>query len=226
MNKEIIIEAIENSRETIITNLKQVIIDDKFNYRTFGTSIEDPLFDIVVNILKEKKLITNDEQYKRAKDKNEFPDLTIHASPDLALELKSGNRVELNKRGEWITCKNSANDLGTINTWEKKIQQFGGDNIFFIFIEYSFTDKNEEIIDVKIDHFYKFVGLNKASLLSYREKDGNLRPKDFDAESPVKSLRQFMSLFPQTRTYRAKRLVKKHLADLSEEERAEILSGK
>ncbi len=223
MNKELIVKTLTSNRPEIIKRLNDVIAHNTFNYRTFGTSIEDPLFDIVIDILKKNKIITAEEQFKRAKDKNEFPDLTIKTDPLFALEAKAGNKSELTAGNIWKPCKNSANDLGTLNMWEKKLSQFNGDNIYFIFIEYDFTDKHKQIVDVKINVFYKFIGLNKAKLLSYREKDGNLRPKDFDAPSPITSLKQFMDLLPRTNAYRSRRLVEKHLKGLTPDVVKELL---
>lgn len=213
MNKDEIIETLQNKRQDIVRELKKIIIEHKFNYKTFGVEIEDYLFNIVTKILRDDMPVDNN-LYRRAKDKNEFPDLTIYVSPKLALEAKSGNRSKL-VSGTWKKCNNSANDLGTINSWDKKILDFGGDNIYFIFIEYNFTDKIEEIIDVKIEPFYKFIGLNSDNLLSYREKDGNLRPKNFDEKSPVNSLNEFLNLLPATRAYRSGRVAYKHLKVLS-----------
>lgn len=224
MNKKEIINTLLASKEEIKTSLSKVIVDHHFDYRTFGTSIEDYLFDIVVSILKKKGLITKDDQFKRAKDKNEFPDLTIKTDPNLALEAKSGNRSKL-VDGVWLPCKNSANDLGTLNTWEKKLKQFSGDDIFYIFIEYNFTDSEEKIIDIKIEPFYKFVGLNTAGTMSYREKDGNLRPKDFDATSPINSYSEFLELLPKTKKYRSNRIARKHLKDMSVDELKELFKG-
>lgn len=224
MNKEEIIKTLISSRAEIKDALSAVILEHEFDYRTFGTSIEDYLFDIIISILKKKGLITSDAQFKRAKDKNEFPDLTIKTEPNLALEAKAGNRSKLDD-GVWKSCKNSANDLGTLNTWEKKLEKFSGDDIYYVFIEYNFTDQEKKIIDVKIEHFYKFVGLNGAGTMSYREKDGNLRPKDFDEQSPINSFKEFTDLFPATKKYRSNRIVKKHLKGMSKDELKELFKG-
>ncbi len=222
MNDKAIIKTIVRSRPMIIARLRVVIRNNKFNYRTFGTDIEDYLFNIIISILKSKKLITDDRQFKRAKDKNEFPDLTIRAKPEIALEAKSGNRSKL-FNGVWKSCNNSGNDLGTLNMWERKLTRFNGNNILFIFVEYNFTNKIRKIVDVKIEPFYKFIGLNRVGLLSYREKDGNLRPKDFNEEPPIRTLRQFSELLPPTKIYRASRLARKHLDSLSDDERSRII---
>jgi hypothetical protein len=211
MDKENIIETLIDSRLIIIAKLKDVIATNSFNYRTFGTSIEDDLFDIIISILKDKNLVTNNDQFRRAKDKNEFPDLTINTYPPIALEAKSGNRSKFDN-GVWKTCKNSANDLGTFNSWDKKLSKFNGNDIFFVFIEYNLTDQIKEIIDLKIEPFYKFIGINAVGLLSYREKDGNLRPKDFDEDSPINSFDKFYGLLKKTDIYRSGRIIKKHKA--------------
>lgn len=212
-----------SAREDITKDLQEIIKIHQFSYINFGTAIEPYIKDKLVEVYQEAGVIKNPEDYKVAKDKNEFPDFTLLCSiPQLALEFKSGNHSKL-RNNRWVKCKNSENDMGTLNEWPKKLRKFGGENIFYLFIEYDFTDRWEKIIDVKISPFYEFLDLNSAGLLRYREKDGNLRPKGFDAESPVKSLEQFQKLLPLTAIYRSKRIINKHLKQLSSEERIEVL---
>ncbi|MEK7665126.1 MAG: hypothetical protein AAB361_03220 [Patescibacteria group bacterium] len=104
--------------------------------------------------------------------------------------------------------------MGTLNTWLKKIKRFGDENIYYIFVIYKINSIDKKLVDVQIAPFYKFIGLNKVGLLRYREKDGNLRPKDFDEPSPVKSFNQFKNLFEKTIIYRSTRIIKKHQAIL------------
>ena len=92
----------------------------------------------------------------------------------------------------------------------QKIKKYGNENIYYIFIVYKIDNRNKSIIDVQIAPFYKFLGLNSDGLLKYREKDGNLRPKDFDEISPIKSFGQFKKLFEKTVIYRSRRIIKKH----------------
>lgn len=212
-----------SSREEIREYLKEIISIHQFSYINFGTAVEPYLKEKLVEIFKKAGIIRNEEDYKVAKNKNDFPDFTLLSSiPPLAIEIKSGNHSKLQKK-KWVKCKNSENDMGTINEWPKKLKSFGGENIYYLFIEYDFSDQGEQIIDVKIAPFYEFLDLNSDGLLRYREKDGNLRPKDFTAESPIKSLVQFEELFPKTAIYRSKRIINKHLKQLSSEERIEVL---
>ena len=127
----------------------------------------------------------------------------------MAIEYKSGNEIKLEK-GKWTSCKNSNNDMGTLNNWLSKIKKFGNENIYYVFVIYKFNNVTKEITDVQIAPFYKFIGLNKVGLLSYREKDGNLRPKDLFGESQITSFEQFNRLFKKTIVYRSKRIIKKH----------------
>jgi len=83
----------------------------------------------------------------------------------------------------------------------------------------------QDIADVKIGPFYKFLDLNDDGFLRYREKDGNLRPKDFDELSPVKTLEQFEKLLPETVPYRSKRIIKKHVENIPEAERVGFLDS-
>jgi len=210
------------SVDQIVRHLQQTIKQHRFNYRTFGTEIEDFVTDKLVEILEKGSFIKTKNDYKIARTKNDFPDFTLKSNPYLALEIKSGNRSKISK-GQWTTCKNSNNDMGTLNRWFKKIKQFGSENIYYLFIEYNFNDKVQEIINVKIAPFYNFLGLNREGLLKYREKDGNLRPKDFSASSPIQSIKQFNHLFSKTVIFRSKRITKKHLKNIPEKEREKFL---
>lgn len=170
--------------------------------------------------------LPNLKPYRRARNKNDFPDLTLFRQFDIAVEVKAGNRSEYNdKTKDWLVCNNSNNDLGTLNSWPDKIKQFGGENIYFVFIEYDFTNKRQEIVDIKIDHFYRFVGMNEVGLLSYREKDGNLRPKNFDAPPPIETFEQFRSLLRPTVIYRSKNIIQKHIVNVPGNERNEFLDS-
>ncbi len=197
------------SKKNILDYLKKVIKDNSFNYRTFGVDIEPHISSVLIEIFSKKGFIKSDKDYILAPDKNYFPDFELKIPPPLAVEYKSGNRVKLSK-GKWITSENSNNDMGTLNMWLKKIKKFGEENIYYIFVIYKINNKNKEILDVQIAPFYKFIGLNKKGLLRYREKDGNLRPKDFNVSSPIKSFEQFEKLFNKTIVYRSKRIIKKH----------------
>lgn len=212
-----------SSKQRILNTLREVIRKRQFNYRTFGTDIESFVSDELILIFKEAGFIRSPRDYHTAKDKNEFPDFTLYVNPHLAIEIKSGNHRKLSF-GNWVNCSNSNNDMGTLNKWPEKLKKFGTKNIFYIFIEYSFDDEQKSIIDVKIDNFYKFLGSNRDGLLKYREKDGNLRPKDFSAPSLIQSARQFEELISTTIVYRSKRIVKKHLENIPQKEREILLN--
>jgi len=215
-NKKTAVKAVKvliNSKNIILDHLKQVVKSRPFNYRTFGVDIESYISDILIKIFAENSLIKTKKDYILAPDKNYFPDFELKTSPSLAIEYKSGNKSKLSK-GKWVDCKNSNNDMGTLNTWPQKIAKFGRENIYYIFVVYRFNNRIKKIIDVQIAPFYKFIGLNKEGLLKYREKDGNLRPRDFDEKSPIESFKQFKKLFEKTVIYRSKRIIKKHQAIL------------
>ncbi len=197
------------SRTAILNYLKRVIVAKTFGYRTFGTDIEEPLTDILVKIFTKKGFIKSKADYAVAPSKNYFPDFELKTKPPLALEFKSGNKSQYRK-GKWVTVKNSENDLGTLNEWQQKIKKFGGENIYFIFVTYNFNDKIKEVLNIEIKPFYKFLSLNSGRVLKYREKDGNLRPKNFEEKSQINSINQFQQLFYKTVIYRSKRIIKKH----------------
>lgn len=100
--------------------------------------------------------------------------------------------------------------MGTLNEWPNKLKKFKGENIYYIFVTYNFNDTIKEILNVEIAPFYHFLGVNSDGFLKYREKDGNLRPKDFGTKPPIETLKQFEQLFNKTIIYRSKRIIKKH----------------
>jgi len=217
-----VIKTLQSSKKRILNHLKKVIKERDFSYKTFGTDIEDYLIDEIIKILKGKKIIKNNNDFHRAENKNEFPDLKIILPNFLALEVKSGNHSR-KKGNKWVTYKNSNNDMGTLNSWDTKIKKFGGKNIYYIFVEYNFNIK-KEIIDIKIAPFYKFLAFNKDGLLRYREKDGNLRPKDFNQKSKINSFDQFNSLLKKTEIYRSSRIIKKHIKKIPKKIAKKILT--
>jgi len=208
-NNKNAIKVLQSSKKEILSYLQEVVKNGSFNYRTFGTAIEEHLNDILIKIFTEKEFIKNKEDYTVAPNKNHFPDFELKATKSIAIEFKTGNKSQ-NRNGKWATVKNSENDMGTLNEWPNKIAKYGGENIFYIFVLYNFNDEVEEILDVEIEPFYKFLGVIKAGVLKYREKDGNLRPKDFEAKPPIKTLEKFQQLLDKTVVYRSKRIIKKH----------------
>lgn len=203
------INYLQGSKGKVLIYLKKVVGSKSFNYRTFGTAIEEHLTDALVKVFEDGGFIKSNTDYVVAPNKNYFPDFELKTTPSLAIEFKSGNKSQYRK-GKWVTVKNSENDMGTLDEWPKKIKRFGGENIYYIFVKYNFNDKTQEVLDVIIAPFYQFIGLNSARTLKYREKDGNLRPRDFDTDPPIKTLKQFEQLISKTRVYRSKRIIKKH----------------
>jgi hypothetical protein len=203
------VHCLQSSRGKILSYLKKIVDGKDFNYRTFGTAIEEHLTDVLVKIFMEGNFIKSNADYAVAPNKNYFPDFELKTIPHIAIEFKSGNKSQYRKE-KWVTVKNSENDMGTLNEWPRKIAKFGGESIYYIFVFYNFNDQIKEILDVVIALFYQFIGLNSDGFLKYREKDGNLRPKDFGTEPPIKTLNQFEQLLNKTIVYRSKRIIKRH----------------
>lgn len=203
------IKYLQSTEGKILSYLKKIVGSKDFSYRTFGTAIEEHLADAIVKILTEGGFIKSSSDFAISPNKNYFPDFELKTMPPLAIEFKSGNKSQY-RNGKWVTVKNSENDLGTLNEWPRKIEKFCGDNIYYIFVIYNFNDTAKEVLSVKVAPFYQFIGLNKGKVLKYREKDGNLRPRDFDVEPPIKTLKQFMELLNKTIVYRSKRIIKRH----------------
>ncbi len=204
-----VINYLQSLEGKILSYLKKVVRSKDFSYRTFGTAIEEHLTDVIVNILTDGGFIKNNTDYAVSPNKNHFPDFELKTMPPLAIEYKSGSKSQY-RNDKWVTVKNSENDMGTLNEWPRKIEKFGGDNIYYLFVVYNFNDTTKEVLSVQIAPFYQFIGLSGGKVLKYREKDGNLRPKDFDIEPPIKTLKQFEELFNKTIVYRSKRIIKRH----------------
>ena len=209
VNTGIIIKYLKTHREELRDYLNIIVVNSNFSYKTFGAAIEEHLSQVLIKLLSKDGFIKNRNDYMLAPHKNYFPDFTLNSNPKLAIEYKSGNISQF-RDGKWINVKNSENDMGTLNEWQKKIDKFGGNNIYYIFVVYNFNDKTQEIVDIQIDPFYKFIGLNSFRVLKYREKDGNLRPKNFSEKSPISDLKHFTLLLGKTNIYRSRRIILKH----------------
>jgi len=203
------ISYLKSSEGNLLNYLKKIVGSKNFSYRTFGTAIEEHLVDAIVKALTKGNFIKSNTDYAVALNKNYFPDFELKTKPPLAIEFKSGNKSQY-RNGKWVTVKNSENDMGTLNEWPRKIVKFGGDNIYYVFVLYNFNDKAKKVLSVEVAPFYQFIGLNSGKFLKYREKDGNLRPKNFGIEPPIKTLKQFEELLSRTIVYRSKRIIKKH----------------
>ena len=206
-------------REHLFADISKEIDSNNYRYETFGKDIENAVCNSLINFFTVNKYIVNENDYKIPSNKNEFPDFTLIESEEnkIAFEIKSGNifKKDINK---WVSCKNSNNDLGTINKWNEKIRDFGGDNIFFVYIIYAINDKNKYLVRVEVDNFYKFLEINSQGVLCYREKDGNLRPKNFGAPSKINSFSKIMTLLADTNRQRSKNIIKKHIKTIPKEQ--------
>jgi len=223
MNNKKAISHLISSKPKLLKYLKGLIKSENFSYINFGTAVEPFVQDKFIEIFTEGGFIKEKSDYRKAPHKNYFPDFTLLSTkPPLAIDIKAGNHSTNSKRG-WVRTNNSENDLGTLNMWPKKLKEFGGDNMFFAFIEYDFTDKKQEIVDVKIEPFYSFLDLRREGVLKYRLKDGNLRPRNYNTAPKVKTLSQFSKLLDTTIVFHRKKSLEKYLNKMPQEERKAFL---
>lgn len=219
MNLEQAKKLLHGASDSIASSISDAMTKRTFSYEIFGKEIEPCALESVKSVFR----ANGHNNFSEAKDKNEFPDLTIMLEDgNLAVDIKTGNHFKKEK-GHWVKCQNSNNDLGTIRSWPKKLEKFGGENIFFVFVEYSITDKTHVLNTVKIAPFYMFLDLNKKGLLKYRKKDGNLRPKNFDSPAVITSYAIFGTLFRKTEVERAKSIIEEHIETLPKNERNILL---
>lgn len=185
------------------------------SYETFGKDVEPEISDIIEEYLNMQDL---EFEIHRAKNKNYFPDLEVVIdNVSYAIEYKAGI---FDKNGE--KTLEPANDLGTLGSFSKKLMKFN-DQIYCIFIKYSIdNNKNISINEIYTDKIYKFMGkkdVNSTTLVKYREKDGNLRPKNWnDFDNSViyfNNIEEFRIALYKTNLYRSAALVSKHLDTLT-----------
>lgn len=107
----------EGFSSEILQELNMVLRTTIFDYRTFGTEIEKHVCDKVIKMLMTKRLIKSYKEILKAKNKNQFPDITILSPQLLGLEIKSGRRNKHKGQDDYIPVKNSQNDMGTPGKW-------------------------------------------------------------------------------------------------------------
>lgn len=177
------------------------------DYTTFGKQIEEAICEALIGYFNKKNML---KSHKIAPTKNDFPDFELNK--EFAFEIKAA----------W-NKSNPENDMGTLNSWTKKLQKYN-DNIYYIFVKYNCGDDDTVIgIDnIHVDKVYNLIGHNSDGYLKYREKDGNLRPKswsDFDTnKSYVKNYSDFKKQLDETDDYRAYRIIYKKLTQLKDNE--------
>ena len=207
-------ELIEILSQYLKNDVGSKLSDKMIGYRSSGVLIEKLVTDSLESYFKKNYTSVFDT----AKDKNDFPDCKVkikerNREEKLFFEIKSA-----------ISTKRPANDLGTLGSFWKEhiVKKVGLDkvkNLFLIFLRYS-TNKDgivKNIDNVYIAHYFKFIGVTKKSFLSYREKDGNMRPKNWTDISKLgepllnnEALENFLVSYYTTVLYRSSRILRKH----------------
>jgi hypothetical protein len=185
------------------------------NYRNFGTAVEQYLSKHIQDYL-----IANEGydqgDFVEALSKNDFPDLYI---------LKGKYAVEFKSASD---DSGPANDMGTLNEWLNKIDTYGN-NIYYVFLEYSKQKDHILIENCYIEKVYWFIGVRggEDEILKYRKKDGNLRPKTWeDFHNLVvywADIDDFKEAIEATISYRAKEMVIQYLELLNQEQLLDVL---
>lgn len=185
-------------------NLPQRIKEDAYHsYEIFGKEVENAISDVIEDYLKHNNI---NYIIHKAKNKNDFPDLLLTINDiTYALEYKAGK-----------SDAGPNNDMGTINMYHDKINTFG-DNIYCVFLKYSIERNIIFIDDIYFDKIYRFIGHTKVdkTLLKYRKKDGNLRPKVWSDFSNhiiyFNTLEEFKNAIENTNQYRSEQIVYQYL---------------
>lgn len=146
-------------------------------------------------------------------DKNRLADLLVRSENEKILISVKASRSN----------KDSANDLGTLRQYPEKKAAYSA--CYDIWIKYDDSNKPIEVKGVYFDRSYKFVGrMSKAygEGVSYRKKDGNMRPKSWEmfdnGTSYWNTLDEFELGIARSRSFRANSLVQQHLEDMTDED--------
>lgn len=174
-----------------------------YDFKTFGYDFQ---------VFFEKDIETFATKHKgvrvisAAERKNVFPDVVIESSrwgpKPYAIDLKCANMFKMESGATWKPNRNPYNDLGAVDGFQAKINEF--QDTYFFFVKYSYRGDNDCAISVDSVYskpFYHFVGRARDGLIAYREKDGMMRPCSFDAfdNKPwISSRKEFDRLLGQT----------------------------
>lgn len=221
----------KNLQRTIESHLPQVqqeverfVTLNKCDYETFGKQVEDPAADILVKLLHQKGLIKSS---RRATHKNEFPDLRVveqwNGTP-IAIDVKASNHSGM-KAGLWAKNTSPANDLGTFKTLPEHVAEWGGENIYFLWVHYNFTDVKQEIVKVEFAPFYRFVGMNPEGLLKYRISDGKIRPRTYLQEPFFENFKEFKKVLERTDCHRSEKIILREYSALPLAHRRRIMES-
>lgn len=171
-----------------------------------------------VEAIKTPKSKARPKKKKKNKEngKNRLADSEIRiAGKKVLLSIKSA------KAGE-----TPGNDLGTFNSYEKKKMTYAA--AYEIWIFYSSEEKTKTITQVFFNRSFYFIGKHQAAGgVNYREKDGNMRPKNWrsfvENKNEWQSYEEFEIAFDVSQKYRANRVVLKQLPFMTDETRLHLL---
>ena len=170
---EIIKKNLPKLKEMLNEKLADPEVRRNFNYKSFGVDIEPLAVKSIIDLCEIRS-----GEYRLASSKNAFPDFKFLPSEDptkIAIDFKAYRST---------TCKgskaNPENDLGTLYSMVQHIEDYGVENMYLFFMEYSAV--NGEVEQIYFDNLYKFCKLKEDGTLKYRLKDGNLRPRKIRTE--------------------------------------------
>ena len=193
----------------------------EYHYSTFGKDIEP----LIVNFFKENKLLKEGNFKEQWDNKNATPDLIDYQlEKNVFIDFKAGNIVKY-KTG--IPVKNANQDISTLKNWKEKIlKEFDPEYCFLIEVKYEHSTKTPlKVMSCEFDNFYKFIGKTSEGLISYRKKDGCVRPKNWDSCPKFKSGKEFVNLIPRTLSKRALAIIEEKILELEDEDKNILLGN-
>jgi hypothetical protein len=152
------------------------------------------------------------------KDKNRLADVAV----------RSGNERILISVKACRSDKDPANDLGTLRQYEEKKASYSAS--FDIWVKYDDSVLPPKVRGVYFDRSYRFVGQMSRPYgggVSYRKKDGNMRPKSWgmfdDGICFWNTLEEFEAGIVRSKSFRANSIVCEHLEDMTEADKRALL---
>lgn len=188
------------------------------DYSVVWKEYEDKAIVEMVRILNTKFSELSEEIFERGevgKSKNRLADLLVrHKNEKILISVKACR-----------ASQNPANDLGTFRQYPTKRKNYSA--IFDIWVRYEDSTLPPKVTGVFFDRSFKFVGkMTIVEGVSYRKKDGNMRPKPWsmfdNGTSYWNTLEEFEAGFQASLKFRASSLVKEHLKNMSDDDKQSI----
>jgi hypothetical protein len=194
----------------------------KADYSVVWKEYEKQAIKEFISVIEKLRIATGIEfvEGEAGSDKNRLADLLVCNGIEKVLISIKASRSN----------KDSANDLGTIRQYAEKKALYTA--CYDIWIKYDDSVKPIQVKGVYFDRSFKFVGKmsrDYGSGVSYRKKDGNMRPKKwgmFDSRTCYwNTIEEFEAGIAMSRSFRANSIVLEHIEDMTLNDKHNLFSA-